>query len=243
MDGSGDVNMTGLFGGGGGMGSGAPFMGVPGAAFENAGKGRGAAGSGAASAPVRHALACSLEELASGTTKRVKITRARRAPGSAALSPEDKILEVVVKPGWKAGTTVTFERESDETPAGGVPADVTFVIEEKPHASMQRRGDDLLRAERVTLADALCGVTLEVRALDGRTLTIAVPEVITPGYTKVIKGEGMPISKAPGKKGDLLIKFDVVFPKCASHAARHLEALRKAAHFTYAPPPRVPPSC
>lgn len=64
----------------------------------------------------------------------------------------------------------------------------------------------------MSLADALCGTTLRVPTLDGRTLTIPVTEVISPGYVKVVPGEGMPISKQPGKKGDLHVKFNVTFP-------------------------------
>jgi len=33
---------------------------------------------------------------------------------------------------------------------------------------------------------------------------------------QVVKGEGMPISKQPGSKGDLRINFDIVFPKSLS---------------------------
>ena len=33
---------------------------------------------------------------------------------------------------------------------------------------------------------------------------------------QVVKGEGMPISKQPGSKGDLRISFDIVFPKSLS---------------------------
>lgn len=34
-------------------------------------------------------------------------------------------------------------------------------------------------------------------------------QVVTPGYVRVVKNEGMPKSKAPGQKGDLKIVFDV----------------------------------
>lgn len=34
-------------------------------------------------------------------------------------------------------------------------------------------------------------------------------QVVTPGYVRVVKGEGMPKSKQPGQKGDLRIVFDV----------------------------------
>ena len=35
---------------------------------------------------------------------------------------------------------------------------------------------------------------------------------MSPGYEKVIAHEGMPISKSPGARGDLIIRFKLVFP-------------------------------
>ena len=34
-------------------------------------------------------------------------------------------------------------------------------------------------------------------------------QVVTPGYVRIVKGEGMPKSKQPGQKGDVRIVFDV----------------------------------
>ena len=151
-------------------------------------------------------LPLTLEELFTGVTKKLKVTRKRGGADA------EKLLEVVVKPGWKKGTAVTFDSESDEVPGGGVPADIQFVIAEKPHERFLREGNDLVLRVRLSLAEALCGTRMDVPALDGRTLSLAVPEVITPGYEKRIKGEGMPLSKAPGQRGDLLLRFDVAFP-------------------------------
>ena len=39
-------------------------------------------------------------------------------------------------------------------------------------------------------------------------------QVVTPGYVRVVKGEGMPKSKQPGQKGDLRIVFDVQVCPC-----------------------------
>lgn len=36
--------------------------------------------------------------------------------------------------------------------------------------------------------------------------------IFRPGYTKVVPGEGMPVSADPTKKGDLVIEFDIEFP-------------------------------
>ena len=69
--------------------------------------------------------------------------------------------------------------------------------------------------------DALTGFEITTRALDGRTLRIPVTEVIGPSSVKVVTGEGMPVSKAPGRKGDLRIKFDVQFP---THLSKEVKA-------------------
>jgi DnaJ homolog subfamily B member 4 len=122
-----------------------------------------------------------------------------------------KILEVAVKAGWKKGTTITFENEGDEAP-GVIPADIQFVIGEKEHATFSRDGNNLVYNARLTLADALCGTTLRIATLDGRTISVPVSEVVSPGTEKVVRGEGMPIAKAPTTKGDLIVRFTVAFP-------------------------------
>lgn len=64
--------------------------------------------------------------------------------------------------------------------------------------------------------EALCGTTIRLTTLDGRPLSIPVREVATPVGEKVVPGEGMPLTKSPGSRGNLRIKFDVVFPRTLS---------------------------
>ena len=53
----------------------------------------------------------------------------------------------------------------------------------------------------------------QVPTLDDRMLSIPINDIVQPGYTKRVVGEGMPISKSKdGEKGDLVIAFDIVFP-------------------------------
>jgi DnaJ-class molecular chaperone len=162
--------------------------------------------------PVMVDLKCSLEELYNGATKRMKVTRQRLQADGRTVRPEEKLLEINIKPGWKAGTKITFESEGDQAP-GVIPADMTFVVAEKPHDRFKRSGNDLVFTAKVTLLEALTECTLSVRTLDDRVLSIPCSEVISPGYEKRVRGEGMPISKAPGTKGDLVIHFDIAFPR------------------------------
>lgn len=54
---------------------------------------------------------------------------------------------------------------------------------------------------------------MQIATLDGRTIALPVRDILTPSSAKLVKGEGMPISKEPGQKGDLLVKFDIQFPR------------------------------
>ena len=59
----------------------------------------------------------------------------------------------------------------DERP-GSIPADLVFIIEEKPHARFSREGNDLVHNAKLPLVDALCGATVRLQSLDGRPLMV-----------------------------------------------------------------------
>ena len=105
-----------------------------------------------------------------------------------------------------------FSGKGDEQ-HGREPADVVFIIDEKPHTRFLREGNDLICKHKVSLADALCGFAVSVQTLDGRTIHVPVDSPVSPGSSRVVVGEGMPISKQPGTKGDLKIQFEVQFPR------------------------------
>lgn len=93
-----------------------------------------------------------------------------------------------------------------------LPGDLIFVIDEKPHSTFKRDGNDLLIHHKLSLLEALTGKTLNLTTLDGRNLTIEVSDIVKPGREIVIPDEGMPLSKEPKRRGNLIIKFDVKFP-------------------------------
>lgn len=67
---------------------------------------------------------------------------------------------------------------------------------------------------------ALCGCTISAPTLDGRTVTVTSRDVIKPGMKKRIVGEGLPLSKCPEKKGDMVLEFLVKFPEKLGQSAR-----------------------
>ncbi|XP_016307138.1 dnaJ homolog subfamily B member 1-like [Sinocyclocheilus anshuiensis] len=74
--------------------------------------------------------------------------------------------------------------------------------------------------EDASLTQALCGCTISAPTLDGRTVTVTSRDVIKPGMKKRIVGEGLPLSKCPEKRGDMVLEFSVKFPDKLGPSAR-----------------------
>ncbi|XP_051227581.1 uncharacterized protein [Lolium perenne] len=174
------------------------------------GSGEASGGSMRKAAAIERQLACSLEDLHKGATKKMKISRDVLDSAGKPMSVEE-ILTIDIKPGWKKGTKITFPEKGNET-RNVIPSDLVFIIEERAHPKFKRDGNDLVYTHKISLVDALTGCAVQLMTLDGRNLTVPVKSVINPTYEEVVPGEGMPITREPSKKGNLRIKFQIKFP-------------------------------
>eukprot|EP00349_Pseudokeronopsis_sp_Brazil_P000267 CAMPEP_0202962026 /NCGR_PEP_ID=MMETSP1396-20130829/6119_1 /ASSEMBLY_ACC=CAM_ASM_000872 /TAXON_ID= /ORGANISM="Pseudokeronopsis sp., Strain Brazil" /LENGTH=371 /DNA_ID=CAMNT_0049682313 /DNA_START=33 /DNA_END=1148 /DNA_ORIENTATION=- len=214
-----------MMGGGmpGMMGRGMPGMmgeGIPGMSSARNGS-RAAAPALRKADPVTYPLKVSLEDIYTGRVKKMRISKkVADQTGSITTVSVDK--EIAIKPGWKDGTKITYEREGDELP-GIIPADIVFILETKPHERFERHGDDLVYTCPVSLHDALTGLHTSVTTLDGRQVSIDVRHV-TPETVKIIPGEGMPNSKSR-TKGDLKVKFSIKFPELSESERQQIGSI------------------
>merc|ERR1712172_202383 len=163
----------------------------------------------------------SIEEIATGCEKKMKISRkVMRQDGTRTM--EDKVLKIVVKQGWKAGTKVTFAKEGDQM-AGKIPADIAFIIKDKPHPLFTRDGVNLKYTYKIPLRESLCGTVVQVPTLEGKKVGInCTGEVLKPTTTKRLQGYGLPMPKDPTKRGDLIVSFDVLFPDQLSQSSKDI---------------------
>ncbi|XP_076951150.1 uncharacterized protein LOC143624340 [Bidens hawaiensis] len=156
-------------------------------------------------------LECTLEELCFGCIKKVNIRR-DVLTSEGQIIQEEEVLTIKVKPGWKKGTKITFEGMGNETP-GACAADITFLVDEKPHPVFKRNGDDLEVNIDLPLVDALTGCTLTIPSLGEQESYLTIDDIIIPGYRKTIPGQGMPLPKQEETRGNLNIIFSVQFPQ------------------------------
>lgn len=162
-----------------------------------------------------------LEDIANGCDKKMKISKTIHGDDGSVRKVE-KTLDVHVKAGWKAGTKVTFARQGDQYP-GKIPADIAFIIRDKPHGTFNRDGHNIKYKYKIPLREALCGTVLQVPTLDGKKVGInCTGEVLKPTTMKRLQGYGLPLPKEPGQKGDLIVEFDVLFPDHLSQSSKDI---------------------
>ncbi|KJP86714.1 hypothetical protein AK88_03626 [Plasmodium fragile] len=159
-------------------------------------------------------LLLSLEELYRGCKKKLKITR-KRFKGNESYD-DDKVVTIDVKAGWNEGTTITFYGEGDQSSPSLEPGDLIFKVEIKEHDRFVREGNDLIYKCLVPLDKALTGFQFSLESLDNREINVVIDDIVTPNSRRMIPKEGMPSSKNPSKRGDLIIEFEVIFPKSLS---------------------------
>ena len=104
--------------------------------------------------------------------------------------------------------------EGNEGPMNGMAGDLIVLIEELPHESLVRDGQNVLYKLILNFADAALGTSIEVPTIGGKA-KINIAEGTQSGKVLRLKGKGLPAVNAYGK-GDQLIYVTVYTPKMLS---------------------------
>jgi DnaJ homolog subfamily B member 4 len=87
-----------------------------------------------------------------------------------------------------------------------------------------REDNNIVYPVELTLKEALTGWKRTVTTIDGKQINIEKAGPTQPGSSDTYPGQGMPISKKPGTRGDFVVKYNVKFP--ASLTANQKQKLR-----------------
>ncbi|KAH0556153.1 hypothetical protein GP486_005912 [Trichoglossum hirsutum] len=159
---------------------------------------------------VERPLYLTLEELFKGTNKKMKIKR-KTFDETGKAQVQDRILEMYIKPGLKAGSKIKFKAVGDQEEGG--TQDLHFIVSEKEHPLFRRDGDDVRATIEIDLKEALTGWKRTLATIDGKQVPLSGGGPTSPGHEERFPGLGMPKSKKPAERGDFIVKIDVRFPK------------------------------
>ena len=132
-----------------------------------------------------------------------------------------RTLAVDVPAGIADGQRIRLSGRGHAGERGGPAGDLYVRVHVRPDERFVRDGDDLVTVLEVPLALAALGAELDVPTLDGPR-PLEIPGGTQPGQTFRLKGQGMPVLRRPGRRGDLRVVADVVVPRKLSREQREL---------------------
>ncbi|KAJ3337248.1 DnaJ sub B member 13 [Gonapodya sp. JEL0774] len=127
--------------------------------------------------PIILPLPLTLAQMHTGTVRVLSYSRLVLSADASTTHREPATVRVEVAPGWRAGTRATFPGQGDAV-VGGESGDVIVVVEGGKEDGRWREGDDLVVEREVGLLEGLCGSVVEVETMDGRSVRVAVGEVV-----------------------------------------------------------------
>jgi DnaJ-class molecular chaperone len=123
---------------------------------------------------------------------------------------ESETLQIEIPPGADGGENVAIRDRGNRQ--NGICGDIKLCINVDNHPEFKRNGLDLIYSKKVSLKEALCGLTFEIRHLNDKVLNLASSvrtNIIKPNDKKVVPHLGM---RRGDQVGNLIIDFEVEFP-------------------------------
>jgi DnaJ-class molecular chaperone len=145
-----------------------------------------------------------LEDVLTGKDINAEIT----IPGTG----KRKMINIAIPAGIEHGQQIRYEGMGDDAIRELRPGDLIVNINVRQHSLFRREHSDLVLEKVVSVWDAIIGSSLDIETLDGKTLTINVPQGTKHGTILSCRGEGLPIMRSRNR-GNLLIMIKVDMPK------------------------------
>ena len=143
--------------------------------------------------------------------------------GAGVRRAQEAVL-VRVPAGIDDGEVIRLAGAGEAVKNGGA-GDLYVKVHVGKHVLFRKEGSDLVTDLSIKLSSALLGDEYTVKALDG-DITVKIPQGIRHGEILRVKGRGVPIER--GRRGDLMLKIEIVVPgKLSKEARRLVEELKK----------------
>jgi molecular chaperone DnaJ len=97
------------------------------------------------------------------------------------------------------------------------PGDLIVNINVLPHHKFKRDHANIVLEETISVWSAIIGDQLEIKTLDGKSLTITIPPGMQSNTVLSCRGEGLPVMRS-NARGNLLISIKVEIPRNLSQA-------------------------
>lgn len=142
----------------------------------------------------------------------------------------EETITINIPAGVSEGMQLSMNGKGNAAPNGGIPGDLIILVEEVPHETLQREGNNVVYDLHISFVDAALGSSVEVPTIDGKA-KIKIEPGTQGGKILRLKGKGVPEVNSY-HKGDQLVYVNIWTPKVISKDERDLlEKLQASPNF------------
>lgn len=142
----------------------------------------------------------------------------------------EETISINIPAGVSDGMQLSMSGKGNAAPNGGIPGDLIILIEEIPHETLKREGNNVVYDLHLSIIDAALGYSAEVPTIDGKA-KIKIEPGTQSGKLLRLKGKGIPEVNSY-HRGDQIIHVNIWTPKALSSEERSmLEKLRESPNF------------
>ncbi len=142
----------------------------------------------------------------------------------------EETITINIPAGVSDGMQLSMAGKGNAAPNGGIAGDLIILIEELPHESLKREGNNIVYDLHVSIVDAALGASVEVPTIDGKA-KIKIEPGTQSGKLLRLKGKGIPEINSY-HRGDEIIHVNIWTPKVLNAEERAiLEKLKESPNF------------
>jgi molecular chaperone DnaJ len=143
----------------------------------------------------------------------------------------EEVITINIPAGVAQGMQLSVSGKGNAPVRGGINGDLIVLIEEEPHPTLIREGNDLIFNLFLSIPDAINGTQVEIPTVEAK-VKIKIEPGTQPGKILRLRSKGLPDVNGYGK-GDLLVHVSVWIPKNLSKEERKtIEKLAESTNFT-----------
>jgi molecular chaperone DnaJ len=146
----------------------------------------------------------------------------------------EEIVTIQIPAGVQNGMQLSIREKGNASPKGGVNGDLLVVIDEIPHDTFERDGNNLYLNYFISFPQAALGGSVDIPTLDGKA-RVKLSAGAQSGQVLRLQGKGLPEINSH-RKGDLIVNVNVWTPKSLSQEEKKIiEKFLNSENFTPKP--------
>ncbi len=140
-------------------------------------------------------------------------------------SGRDEFATVKIPAGVQHGVTFKFQGMGDDSIRNMPRGDLLVVMTVLDSDGFTRKGNDLYTNKTIDCFQAIRGHDFNLKTLEDKIIKVKVPAGTQPGTMLTLRGQGMPVHKTIGIRGNLYVKVHVLIPQLSAADLKKIKDL------------------